>query len=240
MKSLIAVIILTASLHSAYSQDKFKEVTTAQDVIDNFITAIGGSDKIEEIRSETVTGDLNVQGMEIGFMTFRNDTLTFTKAEGEAHGTNMLLLKSVTTNSSAWEYQMTGIKDYEGEELLNKQIDMITGNIGFVLNYDKLGYSFELEGTDTVNGKPCYRLILSKDGKNLRTNYYDKETFYLLKFVKPNDASIDIYDYKEVSGGIYRPFKIIQNSPMELTITFREYVFNKMIDTDLLSKPADK
>ena len=66
------------------------------------------------------------------------------------------------------------------------------------------------------------------------------QTFYLLKFVKPNDASIDIYDYKEVSGGIYRPFKIVLNSPMELTITFREYFFNKMIDTDLLSKPGDK
>jgi hypothetical protein len=239
MKTILLTIIITFTINSAYSQDKFKEINNAQDVIDNFITAIGGRDKIGEIRSETVSGDLNVQGMEIGFMTFRNDTLSFSKAEGEAHGTNMLLMKSVTTKTSAWEYQMTGIKDYVGEELLNKQTDMITGNLGFVLNYDKLGYSFELEGTDTVNGKPCYMLVLSKDGKKLRTNYYDKETFFLVKLVKPNDVSIDVYDYREVSGA-YRPFKIIQNSPMELTITFKDYVFNKMIDTELLSKPADK
>lgn len=240
MKKVLLTIIFAFIIQSASSQDKLKEVKSAQDVIDNYISAIGGADKIGEIKSETVTGDLNVQGMEIGFYTFRNDTMSFSKAEGTAHGESMILMKSLTTNTFSWEYQMTGIKDYEGEELLNKQLDMITGNIGFVLNYDKLGYSFEIDGSDTVNGRSCYRLILSKDGKKLRTNYYDKETFYLLKFVKPNDASIDIYDYKEVSGGIYRPFKIIQNSPMELTITFKEYVFNKMIDTQLLSKPADR
>ena len=239
MKTIILTIILIFILQSVYSQDKFKEVTTTEDVIDNYITAIGGAEKIREINSETLTGMLNVQGMEIGFMIFRNDTMSFINAEGMAHGTNMILLKSLTTNTFGWEYQMNGLRDYEGDELLKKQRELITGNISFVLNYKSKGYVFELKGTDTLNGKLCYKVELLKDGKVVRTSYYDHETFLLKEYFTSNDTSIEFDDYREVSG-VYRPFKYIQKSPMELTIVFKEYIFNKMIDADLLSKPADK
>ena len=238
MKKIIRLIFLCVNIQNTFSQLDFKEVKNAQDVIDNYITAIGGKDKIEKIKSETITGDLNVQGMEIGFMTFRNDTMSFVKAEGAAHGSNMLLMKSVITASYGWEYQMNGLKDYEGEELLNKQLDFITSDIGFVLNYKKNGFEFDLKGSDTINGKPNYKLELTKDGKLLRTNFYDQESFYLTNILKPNDTSIELYDYRDVSG-IYRPFKMIQKSQLELTILFKEYVFNKMIDTELISKPSD-
>lgn len=238
MKKIIIIIFLCVNVQNSFSQLNFKEVKNAQDVINNYISAIGGKDKIEKIKSETITGDLNIQGMEIGFMTFRNDTMSFIKAEGAAHGSNMLLMKSVVTASYGWEYQMNGLKDFEGEELLNKQLDFITSDIGFVLNYKKNGFEFDLKGSDTINGKPYYKLELTKDGKLLRTNYYDQESFYLTNILKPNDTSIELYDYRDVSG-IYRPFKMIQKSQMELTILFKEYVFNKMIDTELLSKPSD-
>lgn len=238
MKRILIFFILFMSVLTAYTQNKFKEVNTAEDVIDNYVTAIGGAEKISEINSETLTGMLNVQGMEIGFMTFRNDTMSFVKAEGAAHGSNMLLMKSVITASYGWEYQMNGLKDYEGEELLNKQLDFITSDIGFVLNYKKNGFEFDLKGSDTINGKPNYKLELTKDGKLLRTNFYDQESFYLTNILKPNDTSIELYDYRDVSG-IYRPFKMIQKSQLELTILFKEYVFNKMIDTELISKPSD-
>ncbi len=238
MKTLIILFLIAVNIQTAYTQAEFKKVKNAQDVIDNFISAIGGREKISSIRSESITGDLNVQGMEIGFFVFRNDTMNFAKAEGSAHGSSMLLMKQLTTKSYAWEYQMNSMRDFQGEELLNKQFDFITSSIGFVLNYRDLGFEFELKGTDTINGKLNYRLELSKDGKVLRTNYYDQETFYLTEIVKPDDTVIEIYDYRDV-GGIYRPFKIIQKSQMELTFLFKEYVFNKMIDESLLSKPDE-
>jgi len=239
MKKIILFFILVISVITAYTQEKFKEVKTAEDVIDNYITAIGGAEKIREINSETLTGMLNVQGMEIGFTTFRNDTMSFINAEGMAHGTNMILLKSLTTNTFGWEYQMNGLRDYEGDELLKKQRELITGNISFVLNYKSKGYEFELKGTDTLNGKLCYKVELLKDGNVVRTSYYDHETFLLKEYFTSNDTRIEFDEYREVSG-VYRPFKYIQKSPMELTIVFKEYIFNKMIDPDLLSKPADK
>ena len=106
------------------------------------------------------------------------------------------------------------------------------------MNYKKNGFEFDLKGSDTINGKPNYKLELTKDGKLLRTNFYDQESFYLTNILKPNDTSIELYDYRDVSG-IYRPFKMIQKSQLELTILFKEYVFNKMIDTELISKPSD-
>lgn len=239
MKRILIFFILFMSVLTAYTQNKFKEVNTAEDVIDNYVTAIGGAEKISEINSETLTGMLNVQGMEIGFTTFRNDTMSFINAEGMAHGTNMILLKSLTTNTFGWEYQMNGLRDYEGDELLKKQRELITGNISFVLNYKSKGYEFELKGTDTLNGKLCYKVELLKDGKVVRTSYYDHESFFIKEFFTSNDTRVEFDDYREVSG-VYRPFKFIQKSPMELTIVFNEYIFNKMIDSDLLSKPADK
>ena len=239
MKKILIIIFLFISVLTAYTQEKFKEVNTAEDVIDNYVTAIGGAEKIREIKSETLTGALNVQGMEIGFMAFRNDTMSYINAEGTAHGTNMILLKSLTTNTFGWEYQMSGLRDYEGDELLKKQLELITGNISFILNYKSKGYEFELKGTDTLNGKLCYKLELLKDGKIVRTNYYDQESFFLKEYFTSNDTRIEFNDYREVSG-VYRPFKYIQKSPMELTIVFKEYIFNKMIEPELLSKPAEK
>lgn len=238
MKSLIIFLITAVTLQSAYTQVKYKEVKNAQDVIDNFITALGGREKISSIRSETMTGDLNVQGMEIGFFVFRNDTMNFAQAEGSVNGSSMLLMKQITTKTFAWEYQMNSMRDFQGEELVSKQLDLITSGIGFVLNYSDLGFEFELKGTDTINGKLNYRLDLSREGKLVRTNYYDQENFYLTETVKPDDTVIEISDYRNVSG-IYRPFKIIQKSRMEVTIIFKEYIFNKMIDESLLSKPDE-
>ena len=238
MKKFILTVFILFAFSNAYTQDKFKEIKTAQDVIDNYIIAIGGADKIGKIMSESMNGTLSVQGMEIGFYVFRNDTLYFKKAEGEAHGKEMLLMKGLTTNSFAWEYQTDGMQDFQGEELLKKQQELITGNLRFVLDYKKYGYSFELKGLDTVNENPCYKIELFKAGNLIRTSYYDAGTFFLTEHLKPDNTSIVMSDYRE-TGGIYRPFKIIQNSQIEITIDVKDYTFNKMIDESLLSKPTD-
>ncbi len=238
MKFLTAVILMSLTFQPAFSQVKFKEVKTAKDVIYNNILALGGEDKIKNIKSETLTGNLQAGGMEIGFFVFRNDTMNFVKAEGMAHGSNMLLLKSLTTMTFGWEYQMTGLKDYQGDELLKKQLDMITGNINFPLTYEKKGFTFKLTGIDTLNGKQNYKLELLKDGSVIRTYYFDHDTFLLTEFRKPEEVVIEYSDYRDING-IYRPFKINQKGQMDLTFSFENYDFNKTINDSLLSKPSD-
>ncbi len=129
------------------------------------------------------------------------------------------------------------MKEYTDAELLGKVEDLITGGISFYLIYNKKGYTSELKGIDTVKGKECYKVLFSKSGNEVKTNYYDKKTFYFIKSVNPNNTNIELDNYKDVKG-IFRPFKLVQSSEVEIEVT--EYQFNKPIDTKLLSKPWEQ
>jgi zinc protease len=218
-------------------EGKFKEVKTAQDVIDNYISAIGGADKIRKIKSETVSGTFKVQGFEGNYMSFRDDTIFVSRAIRKMEGKDTLLQMSLTTKNYAWDYLMGDMRDFTGEELQNKAENMIIGSLGFYLNYKKYGYSAELKGVDSVNGKECYIVLIAKSEKELRTIYFDMKTFYVLRTDRPNGVSMEYDDFKEVKG-IIRPFKIIQNSQVELEQLVSEYKFNKAIDPALLVKPT--
>ncbi len=239
MKKIITAIVIFISVQTVYSQLKFKDVKTAQDVIDNNIEATGGADRISNIRSETITGDLEIEGRTIGFFVFKNDTMSYKGAEGEAHGQHMILFKSLVTDNYGWDYQLTGLRELSGEELLNRQMDIVTGNINFVLNFSKKGFTAELKGTDTAGGKLCYVVIFSKDGKIIRTDLYDAKTFYLNETIKSDGAKLDFYDYRE-TGGVYRYFKMEQRAQNDLTILYKNYEFNKPVDPEIFLKPADR
>ncbi|MDQ3020449.1 MAG: hypothetical protein M3R36_07760 [Bacteroidota bacterium] len=238
MKKFIFLIILSFAVQAAHSQGKFKEVKIAQDVIDNYITAIGGADKLKKIKSETQSGTFKVQNVEGSYMAFRNDTIYVTKAVGKMEGKDTLMLMSLTTKNYAWEYQMGAMSDFTGEELQNKAENLIIGSLRFYLNYKKYGYSAELKGADSVNGKECYKVLIKKSGKELRTNYFDRKTFYVLRSDRPYGQSLEYDDYKVVKG-IIRPFKIIHHTQVEIEQLVSEYKFNKAIDSALLVKPTN-
>ena len=227
------------AVESLYSQTEFKEVKTAQDVIDNYFIALGGADKIANIRSESVSGTLKVQNFDGRFTSYKDDTMYVTKAEGNMNGQDMLMQKSVITNDHGWEYQMGAMKDFSGEELESKAENIITGSLKFYLDYKKYGYNIDLKGIDDVNGKDCYKVVVDKSGKELKTNYFDKETFYILKTEKPDSPTLEYDDFRNVEG-IVRPFKITQISHATIDQLVNEYALNKPIDPELLIKPSNK
>ncbi|MEO8210842.1 MAG: hypothetical protein ABI840_09780 [bacterium] len=239
MRKIIFLLFVLCVADSTFSQNNFKEVKTAQDVIDNYITAIGGSEKLKKIKSETVNGKLKVHGVEGNFLFYTNDTIAFKMIDGKVQGKEMLILKSVTTKNYAWEYQTGATRDFEGEDLAKKSEELNSSSPGFYLNYNEKEYSSELKGTDTLNGKECYVIIFSKSGNELRTNYYSKETFYLIQTKRPNLIATEYYDFKEVDG-IVKPFRFIQKSETEIDFEISEYNFNKPINNEILFKPDNK
>lgn len=233
---LIFVFSLTGKI---FSQDlDFKEVKSASDVINNFVTTVGGADKIKKIKSETVKGKFAVEDFEGTFFGYRSDSINFATAEGTMEGKDMLLMKSFTTRDSSWEFQVGGMREFTGDDLKKKVEDLLTGGLKFYLNYAKDGYSAALKGSDSVRGIPCYVVSFSKSGNELKTNYFDKKTFYILKSEKPNGSILEYDDFRKVKG-IMKPFKIIQYAHAVVTQEIIEYKFNEPLDVSLIKKPGN-
>lgn len=240
MTMKICIILIWCFIaNSLYSQIDFKEVKTAQNVFDNYISATGGADKLEKINSETITGTIKVQNFEGSFITYKDDSMLVSSANGKLEGKDMLMLMSVTTRNYAWEYQMGAMKDFTGEELQNKEENRILGSLGFYFNYKNNGYNAELKGVENVNGKDCYKVLITKSGKELKTSFFDTKTFYILRSEKPDGPVLEFSDFKEVKG-VIRPFKIILNTHAKIDQFVNEYRFNEPVDQALLVKPTNE
>ncbi|MEO8664620.1 MAG: hypothetical protein ABI462_03910 [Ignavibacteria bacterium] len=237
MTKICIILILCFSIKSLYSQVDLKEVKTAQDIIDNYISAVGGADKLNGIRSETVWGTLSGPGFGGNFITYRDDTMTVSKAEGNINDKEMLMLKSVTSKDLAWEYQMGAMKDFTGEELESKEENRIIGSLHFYSGYEKYGYVAESEGTENVNGKECYKITFTKSGNLFRTVFFDTKTFYILRSERPEGMILEYNDFKDVNG-IIKPFTITQITHAKVDQLVKEYKFNEPVDQSLLMKPA--
>ena len=64
-KILISVIILLVSINLNFAQDKKKDDITAKQVIEKYITAIGGRDSLENVKNKTTVLRGTVSGIDV-------------------------------------------------------------------------------------------------------------------------------------------------------------------------------
>ncbi|WP_299530997.1 pitrilysin family protein [Ulvibacterium sp.] len=204
------------------------EGITANDVLNTYINALGGKEKLEGVQSYALMAEAEMQGMKLNLelkKTANNQFMQDVKVMGNS------MSKQVLDGNMGYMVMQGQRKDLGEEEL--KKVREESAPFP-ELNY--LNNNVVLEGVETVDGKKAYKLRIT-DEKSI---FYDMESGLKLQEVNTTEMQGQqmqqtlIYDdYKEVSG-IQFPFKLTQSmGPQSMEFLVKEIKVNEGVsDSD--------
>ncbi len=196
------------------------EGLTAKEVIENYISAIGGAEKIYNVVDRTTVMSGTVQGVDITITSYQ-------KAPDK-------LKQIIKAGSNEQEIIFDGKKgivkladedkEIEGSELEKLKFE---ATLALLANPEHYGIKTKLDGIEKVNSENAYKVIMILPSGIKWTQYYDIKTRLKVRELKYINSPNGLYqqeiiysDYKE-SGGILYPFKIKQTlgaQTMEFTV----------------------
>ncbi|MEO0572721.1 MAG: pitrilysin family protein [Bacteroidota bacterium] len=195
----------------------------AKAVLEKYIEAIGGRDKLEAITSFSMTAEASVQGQTLELVMKKSD--------------NSKYLQDVKMGGNSMQKQvLDGDKGYamargQRKELTSEEIEKIKDEATTFpeLNYLLVG-GVSLEGVEAVGDKKAYRLKISDS----KTAFYDTETGLKIQEITVQEAqgqaiqaTVMMDDYREVSG-IQFPHKLSQSAgPMSFDFLVKEIKVNE-------------
>lgn len=207
---------------------------SADQVIANYVKALGGSAAIEKIESYKKEGEMSMMGQNIAIVeAFKKPNQT-----SMVMSMNGMVMQKIMFNGK--ELKMSGM---QGEQTIAEgdEFETFKANAAVVpeMNYVKNGYKLTVKGVEPVNGKDAYILEVVK-GKSTTMEYFDVETGLKVKSVAtmegPQGAVQQITefgDYKEVNG-IKFPYSIKQGvAGMSMATTIKSIEINKPIDASV-------
>ena len=198
--ALLALTLLAAPVGQA-QQDELPE---AELILDTFVQVTGGEaayarleNRVEEIAVEPVGFGMTLSATAYHARPDR----TYFLIEGGPIGR----LERGTRDGVAWELSSrTGPVIQEGAErdrmLRTAAFDRIPG-------WRELFEKTECVGVEPVDGRPCYKVVLTPKAGEPETHYYDKETGFIRKLEESSRGSVQsewfLGDFEEVDGVLF-------------------------------------
>lgn len=179
---------------------------TADDVINDYVSAIGGKKKLSKIKSMQWKSDMLSDMFEATAVT------TVLNGKGYKMEMDVMGYQSVTcyTDTEGWNTDpMSGATNQMPED----QYKLGRGEIyigGGLENYQDLGLTAEYIGRKDINGVNAHQVRMSVEGTDVSSeNFFDPDTHLLIRSIVTVDAQgsrmdmvTDFEDYKEIKGGI--------------------------------------
>jgi len=230
-------LLLVALVVTAFTQ---VQAQTAEEIVANYLEAIGGKEQLSKIKSLKMLGKINAQGMEIPIeMVNTNDGKAYVQIEFQGQKMKQL----VTNGDKAWSMNMMAQKMEEiPSDAAKVMIDEFKDFPNAFINYKEKGYKLELVGKETEEGTECFKVKLDKgnitiDGEevtNAAFYYFDTENFVPIVVetevttgpTKGQMIKTPLSDYQEVNG-VYFPFS---TSMQGMAMTYTEIVVNPEIE----------
>lgn len=238
MQSLKLSLLLAATVFTLASHAQ-----TADEIVNKHIEAMGGKDKIKDIKSIYTEGVMNVMGNEAPVTTTILNGKGF-KSEVDFNGQKIV---QVVTDKNGWAINpMMGSTDPQKmpDEQYNTSKDEIFVG-GPLYNYAAKGYKVDLAGRESVNNVNAYKLNVT-NGDNTTTLYLDPNTYYIVKAVKKfsvngqeGEVSTVFSDYKKTDNGFVLPYSTEITLPQGFSIssTVKKVDINKDIDPKIFDMP---
>jgi hypothetical protein len=207
-----------------------QDVTTADAVLDKYLTALGGREKLRAMQDMTVSATADIQGRTMEMETKLKMPNKYKQVSymmgNEAGGTTY----DGTTLSRSMRGQQT-TKD--GKEAF---MEFLQGHPFPELYYDTLAIEKKLVGIEKVDDKDAYKVQYTVAGKDWY-DYFDTQTGLKVKRSATNETprgkvetDIKFGNYKEVNG-IKFPFTRSQKlGQFEMTMETQSIKLNKGID----------
>jgi hypothetical protein len=189
----------------------------ADEIVNKYINAIGGLDKIQAIKSIKLTGKVTAGTMEIPFsQTCKRPAMVLMESSFQG-----MTMKQAYDGTQGWTFNpFSGKKEAtpmskDAERAVSRNSDFE----GQLVNYKLKGSKIELVGKEDLDSSKVYNIKLT-DKNNDVSNYYIDTSSYLilrqndkLKYeAKEMNAETNFSNYKNINGVMF-PFLMVSKSP---------------------------
>lgn len=230
-KFLFQSLMMSALFLAGYSI----KAQTADEVIDKYITAIGGKEKWKQIKSMKVDGQIEVQGLVIPF-TVQAVNNQGARMDAEFQGNKFI---DITTPTAGWSQNpmagKTTLQPLSADELKVKIDDLDIQ--GAFIDYKEKGNTVEALGKDEEDGNEYFKIKLTTKNQNETTYFFDLKTNLVYKqetMAKQQGQDVKVtiknYDYQDTDFGVKVPFKMDQNGMIMVT---KKVTTNPAVDEKL-------
>jgi zinc protease len=204
---------------------------TAEKVVANYIEAIGGTKKIQELKSVKTTMKATVQGMEL---TMINSKKAIGKSLTEVSVQGNVMQKSVTDGKEVAEIQMGQKAPVDAAA---KEKNLFEAHLVPETMLASLKVKATLKAIEVLDGKDAYVVEYEFPAGEKITNYFDKESglkVQTVEQVKTPQGEVAIptkfQNYKEVSGVKFPHTIMVSQGPMTFNFQVSSLEVNPAMD----------
>jgi hypothetical protein len=250
MKAVSTRLLLAALV---LSWGRTASAQTADEIIEKYLTAMGGRAAIEKLTSRSTIGTMtlstpagDVSGPIETVNQRPNKTRTLINLDLSSLGAGPMVLDQRFDGTSGYALDsLRGNRDITGGQLENMKNSVFPNPF---LNYRERGVTVELSGKEKVGEREAYVLILKPKSGPVSRQFVDTESYLPIKLVVKVDLpdvgeveqTTEFSDYRDVDG-VKVAFKVKGTSAVQsFTVTLTKVEHNKKIDDALFSKPAEK
>jgi len=234
LQHCLALMIALTGLTAVYAQ-------TVDEIIDKHISAIGGKEKLDQVKSVYSESSVQVMGNDAP------STLTILNGKGyrlesDINGQKMV---QVYTDKSGWAINPfaggTDPQPMPDDQYKAGKDQLDVG--GSLYNYAAKGSKVELLGKEDS----AYKIKLTSKDNIVITFYIDPVTYYIRKAVQTIsmmgqevESTRKPSDYKKTDFGVVLPYTIdiSYGSQFSLTSTVKKIEINKAVDPKIFEMPS--
>ena len=234
MKTLMisGLLIITMTLAQTL------QAQTANDVVNKYIAAMGGREKLASLKTVKAEGSLNVQGTDVA-MVITKKHLAGMRVGISVMGTENYQILTPAKGTIFMPVQGMSEPTVMPDEQLKagqSQLDLE----GPLVNYEDKSTTVELIGHENVDGEDCYNLKVT-DKNGITTNYFiSVNTSYIEKTSgkrvingEEMDVSTTYSNYKQNANGFWFPYS---TTNMQGTTDFSKIDTNIPVDESIFNK----
>ncbi len=198
---------------------------TAQTVLANYIKAVGGKDKLMKVNEVYSMASASMQGMTLSMENYQMGNEKFS---------NKVTMMGNVVQSVIFDGTKAKMGGMQGEKMMEgEEVNPMKGRalIFPELHYDRLDYEVKLAGTESVDGKDAYKLIIASPYGKKSTDYFDVTTNLKVKSIS-EEGDVVFSEYKAVDGIMF-PFQMKASGagmPMPLVMKVEKVEVNKGMD----------
>lgn len=222
----------------AVQDDQASKLKQGQAILEKWITAQGGRNRLLQIRDITSSSNLKVpsigiSGTQISYYKRPE------KVRLEIKAMDMNIIQSFNGETAWMKNPTTGsIQDMPKEALEQFKRSQLTNEI--LLNPERYGITTSFDGSRAIDGKEHFVLKQSANDGFLITHYLDPSTYLEYKSVAISpigETETFLSDYRDIEG-IKIPFstRIVVRGKEYMTLSVTEYRFNTNLEDSLFDK----
>lgn len=201
---------------------------TAEQVIDNYIKAIGGKEAVSKIADVSMTMSTEMQGQALQITRKQKGPNRFSMA---INAMGMEVMKQTSDGTKVAQSGMQGSKTIEGQEA---KASILTGSLFPELHFAENGVKSTLTGTEKVAGKDAYKIVHTTGDGITWSDFYDvttglKTQTMITQKAPTGDVVVTVIysDYQEANG-VKFPRTLNQNlGPVQMALKVDQLDVNK-------------